>query len=88
MKAEVVVTVVKKLLEHADPAKNTATEKTQYNIRVDGAVEKSFVFNMKDLEVNDGPVDDADVDITIDDEDFASLFKGQSQLVELFAEVC
>lgn len=86
MKSLFIIAILKKLFEHGDKEKNTATDTIQYNI-TDGDDSKSFVFKMKDLEIDDGPVDDADIDITISDDDFISIFKGEGQLVDLLAEV-
>ena len=71
----------------AAKSKITFTDVIQYNITVDGQIEKTVTIDFKNFKFIDGAVDASDIEITIDDDLFVELFKGGLKLVNLHAEV-
>lgn len=68
-------------------AKNTDKDIIQYNIRLDGKVNKIFGVNLKDYIFVDGPIAENDVEITIDDADFINSISNTVSLTELLNKV-
>lgn len=63
------------------------TDITQYNITIDGKVVNTLVFNLKDFVLSEKPVDNADLEITIDDADVVDAFLGKKLFVDLLSAV-
>lgn len=87
MQSAPVIAFLRLVLEKADAELTAdATTISQYNIRSDGEVAQTYVIRARDQRIDEEAADDATVTVTIDDEDFVALFKGEQQLVQLLAD--